>query len=233
MWSNDHHSDKERISFGIVSVHRGAAWQRHREPDTPLTTTSTVLLLASGDTVQTWWLMSPGPHVIVNWSLNFSCIFLVFTHDHIKFNNYAPGGPFRQLCKLYLFLVTSAVPKSTDQGWHTMCDVILLVRWTVTLRSAILVLLSQDCVVHTDDSTLEHMKEGTVSMRGRQCPYITWNSVWEYLSILPNYFFIYTFVYICFYLFYLHVCLHKLRIFTLYFGLWTRPTWLSISNLKI
>lgn len=82
-----------------------------------------------------------------------------------------------------------------------MCDVVLLVRWTVTLRSAILVLLSQDCVVHTDDSTLEHMKGGTVSMRGRQCPYITWNSVWEYLSILPNYFLfthLFTYVFICF-----------------------------------
>lgn len=69
-----------------------------------------------------------------------------------------------------------------------MCDVVLLVRQTVTLRSAILVLLSQDCVIHTDDSNLEHVEGSTVSMRGRQCLYITWNSIWEYLSILPNYF---------------------------------------------
>lgn len=135
-----------------------------------------------------WQLVSPGPPVIVNWSLHFSCLFLAFTHDHIKFNNYAPGGPFRQLCKPYLFLVTSAVLESTDQGWHTMCDVVLLVRGTVTLRSAILVLLSQDCVIHTDDSNLERVEGSTVSIRGRQCPYITWNSIWEYLSILPNYF---------------------------------------------
>lgn len=187
MQSNDHHSDKEWVSFGIVSVHRGAAWQRHREPDTPLTTTSTVLLLASGDTVQTWQLVSPGPHVIVNWSLHFSYIFLVFTHDHIK----SIIMPLEALSDSCVNLTCFWWPQQFRRAQikdDTQCDVVLLVRWTVTLRSAILVLLSQDCAVHTDDSTLEHMKGGTVSMRGRQCPYITWNSVWEYLSILPNYF---------------------------------------------
>lgn len=206
MWSNDHHSDKEWISFGIVSVHRGAAWQRHREPDTTWTTTSTVLLLASGDTVQTWWLVSPGPHVIVNWSLNFSCIFLVFTHDHIKFNNYAPGGPFRQLCKPYLFLVTSAVPKSTDQGWHTMCDV-LLVRGTVTLRSAILVLLSQDCVVHTDDSTRAYER--------RHCLHERQTVSIHYLEFCMG-----IFIYSSKLFFYLLICLHMF-LFVLFTRLFT------------